>query len=426
MPDPLWPSSPPEVNYIRLAGPGAAGTGTMLANAAAWQALMASNEAASSVSAVNTAATAIDFEGLAGTASAATATGLNTSLQLLAGWAQEKVPIAASAVSAYETAVSAMIPAEVAAANRTAQAADVAMNPMVLGALTPAIVALDTEYFGEFWPQNASAGAAYGAALTAMLPALAVPPPIAPPGANPAAPAGSAAAVTQATGEAVGQGALKKTGEAAQLLTSGAGSPTEQIGQMASTMMQPLQSAMQPLMGMFQAPMQAFQSLSSLPQSMMGQLGGFSQAATASEAQIPSAMLAAAGGSGAGLAGAAGSVGAGAGAGGAAAGIGGAVGAGAGGLGGSVGAPAAALTSFTRPVSSFAPEGGGRPAGLPAGLLSTSELRGPTASGAGGPMPISPAQAGMLGHGKGENSKADVAVARIVLTSDREPPGSSG
>ena len=425
MPDPLWPSTPPEVNYIRLAGPGAAGTGTTLANAAAWQALMASNEAAASVSTVNTVTTALDFEGLAGTSSAATATGLNTSLQLLAGWAQEKAPIAASAVSAYETAVSAMIPAEIAAANRTAQAADVAMNPMVLGALTPAIVALDTEYFGEFWPQNASAGAAYGAALTAMLPALALPPPIAPPGANPAAPAGSAAAITEATGEAVGQGALKKTSEAAQLLTSGAGSPTEQIGQMASTMMQPLQSAMQPLMGMFQAPMQAFQSLSSLPQSMMGQLGGLSQTGMASEAQIPSAMLAAAGGSGTGLAGAAGSVGAGSvGAGAGAAGLGGAVSAGAGGLGGGVGAPAAALSSFTRPVSSFAPESGGRPAGLPNGLLSASELRSPTTSGAGGPMPISPAQAGMLGHGKGENAKDEVALARIVLTPNRNATGS--
>ena len=381
---------------------------------------MAGNEGAASVSSINTATTALNFAGLAGTASAATATGLNTSLHLLAAWAQEKAPIAASAVSAYETAVSTMIPAEVSVANRTAQAADVAMNPMVLGALTPAIVALDTEYFGEFWPHNASAGAAYGSALFALVPALVVPPPLAPPGASPAAPAGSAAAVAQAAGEATGQGALKQSGRAATLLTDGAGSSTEQIGQMASTMMQPLQSAMQPLMGMFQAPMQAFQSLSSLPQSMMGQLGGLSQAGVASEAQIPSAMLAAAGGPGAGLAGAAGSVGAGAGA----AGLGGAVGAGAGGLGGGAGAPAAALTSFTRPVSSFAPENGGRPAGLPNGLLSASELRGPTTSGAGGPMPISPAQAGMLGHGKGENAKDDVALARIVLTSDRDTSGS--
>ncbi len=427
MPDPSWPTLPPEANYLRLVGPGAAGTGTTLASGAAWQALMASNEAAASVSTVNTVATALDFEGLAGTASATTATGLNTSLHLLAAWAQEKAPIAASAVTAYETAVSAMIPAEVATANRTAQAADVAMNPMVLGALTPAIVALDTEYFGEMWPQNAGAGTAYGAALAALLPALAVPPPLAPPGANPAAPAGSAAAVAQAAGETTGQAALKQSSEAAQLLTGSTGSSTEQIGQMASTMMQPLQSAMQPMMGMFQAPMQAFQSMSSLPQSMMGQLGSLTQGATASEAQIPSAMLAAAGGPGAGLAGAAGSVGAGGGAGAAIAGAGGMAGAGAGGLGGGVGAAGAAapLSSFTRPVSSFAPEGGGRPAGPANGLLSASELRGPTASGGGGAMPVSPAQAGMLGHGKGDNAKDDVALARIVLASDRGTPESS-
>jgi PPE-repeat protein len=411
MPDPSWPSSPPEVNYLRLAGAGAAGTGTTLANAAAWQVLVASNEAAASVSSVNTAATALDFEGLAGTSSAVTATALNTSLHLLSAWAQEKVPIATSAVSAYEAAVSAMIPAEVSAANRAAQAADVAANPSVFGALTPSIVALDTAYFGEFWPQNAGAGAAYGAALAALVPALAVPPPVAPLGANPAAPAGSVAAVAQVVGETAGQQTLKQTSDAAELLTRGADSSTEQIGQMASTMMQPLQSALQPLTGMFQAPMQAFQGLASLPQSMMGQLGGLSQSAMASDAQIPAAMMAA-GGPGAGLVGAAGSAG-------------GGVGAGAGGLGGGVGAPASALSSFTRPVNSFAPEGAGRPARLPAGLLSASELRGPTTSAAGAGMPIAPAQAGMLGHGKGENDKDDVNLARIVLTSDRSTPASS-
>lgn len=99
------------------------------------------------------------------------------------------------------------------------------------------------------------------------------------------------------------------------------------------------------------------------------------------------------------------------------------VGAGAAGLGGAAGAAGAPLSSFTRPVSSFAPEGGGRPAGLATGLLSASELRGPTASG-GGAMPISPAQAGMLGKGKGENAKDDVAMARIVLTSGRGTPES--
>ena len=43
-------------------------------------------------------------------------------------------------------------------------------------------------------------------------------------------------------------------------------------------------------------------------------------------------------------------------------------------------------------------------------------------------MPISPAQAGMLGHGKGENAenaKADVSLARIVVPSGRATPESS-
>ena len=45
----------------------------------------------------------------------------------------------------------------------------------------------------------------------------------------------------------------------------------------------------------------------------------------------------------------------------------------------------------------------------------TTELRGPTASGMGGGMPVSPAHAGMLAHGKGDDSKTEVAHARIVV-----------
>ena len=74
---------------------------------------MGSHELAFSLSTLNTAVTALNFEGVGGLSSATAVTGLNTALQLLAGWVQEKPPIAASAVSAYETAVSAMIPAEV-------------------------------------------------------------------------------------------------------------------------------------------------------------------------------------------------------------------------------------------------------------------------------------------------------------------------
>lgn len=86
MPDPAWPSLPPEANYLRLVGPGAAGTATTMANAVAWEVLAASHEAAFSLSTLNAAVTAVDFEGIGGVSSAATVGGLNTSLQLLAGW----------------------------------------------------------------------------------------------------------------------------------------------------------------------------------------------------------------------------------------------------------------------------------------------------------------------------------------------------
>ena len=403
MPDPAWPSSPPEANYLRLVGSGAAGTATTLASAAAWEALMASNEIAASVSTLNTAATALNFEGLGGAASAGTATGLNTALQLLAGWAQEKPPIAATAVAAYETAVSAMIPAAVSLANRAEQAADVAMNPLVLGALTPAIVALDLEYFGEFWPHNASAGAAYGSALTALLPALAVPPPLAPPGASPAAPAAAAAAVAETAGQAAAGEAMKESGQAAKLAGDGTAAPVEAAGQLASSMAQPMQSAVQPLMGMFQAPMQAVQGLSSLPQSMLGQLAGIAGAGLDDDAELPAAMLPAAG---------------------VPVGIGGGAGAGIGALGGAVGGvgggvPGAGLTSYTRPTSTFEPETSGRPVSLKAGLLSASDLRGPTTTTGPGPVPVSPAQAGMLGNSKGDNNKDEIQHARILHAGDR-------
>jgi PPE-repeat protein len=410
MPDPAWPSSPPEANYLRLVGSGAAGTATTLASAAAWQALVATNEVAASASTLNTAATALSFEGVGGLASATTATGLNTSLHLLAAWAQQKPPIAASAVAAYETALSSMIPAEVSLANRAEQAADVALNPLVLGALTPAIVALDLIYFGEHWPHNASAGAAYGAALTALLPALAVPPPLAPPGASSAAPVAAAAAVAETAGQTAAGEAMKQSGEIAKVAVNGTAAPTEvagQVGQLASSMMQPLQSTIQPLTGMFQAPTQALQSLSGLSQSALGQVNGPAGTSASGDIGLPAAMLAAPGtpgvlgtaGGGSGLVGGPG--------------VGSVGGAGVG------GAPGSGLTSYTRPTSTFAPEHSGRPAGLNAGLLSTADYRGLTTTAGSGPVPVSPAHTGMLGQGKAGGVKEDVAHARIVVPESR-------
>lgn len=407
MPDPTWPSSPPEANYLRLVGPGAAGIATTVASGAVWQALTISDELAFSASVINTSRTAVDFEGVGGVSSTAAIAGLNAALQVLAGWAQEKPPIAGSAVAAYETAVSTMIPAEVSLANRAEQAANVAINPLVFGALTPAIVALDTEYFGEHWPHNASAGIAYGAALTALTTALAVPPPLSPAGASPAAPATAAAAVAQTAAQTAAGEAMKQSAQLTKSVGDGAAIPAGvagQAGQVASMMAQPAQAMIQPVLGMFGVPMQAFEGMAGLPQS----LGGTRGSHIFGDEQIPAPLLTGTGmpSVGAGGAGVVGSV----------------AGGGVSGLAG--GAPGAGLTSYTRPASTFTSENSGRPAALKTGLLSTAEFRGPTTTGVGGALPVSPAYAGA--PGKGPANKDGVTHARVIIGPGRRSDNRTG
>lgn len=402
MPDPLWPSSPPEANHMRLVGPGAAGVATTTASCAVWQALMVSDEVAFSVSTLNTAVTAADFEGVGGLSSATTVTGLNAALQMLAGWVQEKPPVAASAVSAYQTAVSSMIPAEVAIANRTEQAANVALNPLVLGALTPAIVALDAAYFGEYWPHNAAVGIAYGAALAALSAALVVPPPLSSLGASPAAPAAAAAAVAQAAGQAAAGEAMQQSAQAANLAGEGTAMPaaaTAQVGQAAAMISQPLQamSAAQPVTGMFQAPGQALGSLAGLPQVFGGALATGGLDDPVDGAYLPPALLGAPGMSSPGSA----------------AGIAPLPGGGSVGGPGVGGIPGAGLTSYHRPASSFAPETAGRPAPLKTGLLSAAEFHGPT--GLGTPLPVSAAHPGMQAPGRSPGDREGVTQARVLI-----------
>jgi len=395
MPDPSWPGLPPEVNYLRLVGPGAAGIATTTASALAWQAVAAGNEVASSQSILNTAVTALNFEGVGGTSSRAAITGLNSWLQLLAAWAQAKPPVVASAAAAYEAAVSAMIPAEISIANRTEQAANVAMNPAVFGALTPAIVALDAVYFGEHWPHNSGIGVAYGAALAALAATLAIPPPLSPPGETGVAPLTAAAAVAQATGSAVAVEALGGSGQ----VGGGTAVPTA-AAQSGQAVMQPVQAALgalQPVLGMFQIPMQAAQAMAGLPQSAAGLLG---TPPGGTEHGAPT-----------GAPGGAVSIGAG----------GGAVGIGAG--GGAGGLPTSGITSYSRPASTFAPENAGRPAGQNGVGPGAAEWRGPTTTGGG--LPMGPAGAGMLARGK-EAGEQDYGLRARVVTDRVVTAGNAG
>ena len=411
MPDPAWPTLPPEANYLRLAGPGAAGTATTVASAVAWQALMVSNEVALALSTLNTSVTALNFEGVGGLSSATAITGLNTALQLLAGWVQAKPPVLASAVAAYEAALSSMIPAEICIANRVEQAADVAINPAVLGALTPAIVALDTEYFGEHWPHNASVGVAYGSTLSALAATLAIPPPISPPGASTTAPVTAAAAVAQTSGRAAAEATLN--GPAAKSVIGASAVPTEVLGQVGQTMTQPIQGAlgsMQSAMGMFQTPVSALQSLASMPQSMIGSPRGTGLETDPGDIPLSAAVLlggsAPIGEAGAGATGT------------------GTVGTGTVGTGGVAipsGVSGPGLTSYARPASSFAPEAAGRPTGLKTGLLSAAEFHGGTTMGSGGPVPVSAGQSGLLGRGKEVGDRDDGPRARIVAGARPRP-----
>lgn len=384
MPDPRWTGPPEVVAAIFEAGSPA----SVIANSAVWVTETANNEVSAGLSTLNTLATQAQWQGVGSTASTVAAAGLNAGLQTLVGWTAEKINVTQAAVEAFMLARSSVIPSMVSQTNRDEWTVLNATN--WFGRNTPGIVERDGEYFGEHWPHNSGVGWAYSGALTALIAALAVPPPIAPMGASPAAPAAAAEAVAQATAQTGMQSAVQASGQAAQSAGQGAAGPAEATGQLSSLMQQPMQmlsGATEPLKEMLQAPMQAMQGVTSLPQGMMQAFGGmFPSAGTPSAAAVAEPAVAA-GGSAAG-----------------------------GGIGAASGFPGAGLTSYTRPTSSFEPEAGGKPAGLRAGVLNAAEVRGPTVSTGGTPVPMTPA--GMLARGEaGKEADKDVARARVVIDS---------
>ncbi|AQT82227.1 hypothetical protein B1R94_27725 [Mycolicibacterium litorale] len=273
--DPGWTIRTPEENALIFeVAPGPAAT---IANGLAWSAEAANIAASVAVSAVNTVGTLAEWQGAGAVASGTSATMLNTSDTLRQSWAEAKVPIAAAAVDAFGAARSAVIPSAVSTENRTECAFDIGINPLTLWQLSPRIAELELEYYGEHWPQNTSVGLAYAAALSALTAALAVPPPLAPMAASPGAPAAAAAAVSQSAVTDGASVAMRESAQAAQSATQGAsqaaGAPSDMASQMSS-MMQPVQSLTQMVPQALQAFPQAFQGLASMPQSMMGSLGG--------------------------------------------------------------------------------------------------------------------------------------------------------
>jgi hypothetical protein len=376
MPDPRWTGPPEVVAAIFEAGSPA----SVIANNAVWVAETANNELSAGLSTVNTVATQAQWQGVGSAASTVAATGLNAGLQTLVGWTAEKINVTQAAVEAFMLARSSVIPSMVSQTNRDEWTVLNATN--FFGQNTPGIVERDLEYFGEHWPHNSGVGWAYSATLSALIAALAVPPPVAPMGASPAAPAAAAEAVAHAAA----QTGLQASSQAGQTAGQSTASPAEATGQLSSLMQEPMQlvsGATAPLKEMLQAPMQAMQGVTSLPQGMMQAFGGmFPAAGTPSAAAVGEPVMAAAGGSAGG------------------------------GVGAPGGFPGAGLTSYTRPTSSFEPEAGGKPASLRAGVLNAAEVRGPTASTGGAPLPMT----GMLARGgEGKDADKDVPRARVVV-----------
>src|ERR1700744_1720338 len=273
MADPGWAARTPEDNDLLLKAGAGAGVLTHLANQTAWTTLAATHHASGVASAINTAATSASWLGAGSAASAANVTALNASLHGLAGWVDVKPAVVSTAISAYQTANTAMRPAPECIANRDEWGVDNGINPSVLWSLTPRIVSLDVQYFGVMWPNNSAVGASYGAILNGLSESLAIPPPLATMGASPAAPAQAASAIGEAAGQTAAGDGMRAAMQGAQTGTQGAGqaaSGGQDFAGQAGSLMQPVQQLMGAVPQVMQAPMQMMQAPMSAIQPLMG------------------------------------------------------------------------------------------------------------------------------------------------------------
>ena len=155
---------PPEINSGRMYV--GAGSGPMLAAAAAWDSLAADlQSAASSYGSTVEGLVAGAWTGPSSMTMAAAASPFVTWVSGAAAQAEEAAAQAKLAAGAYETAFAATVPPPIIAANRALLAALIATN--ILGQNTPAIAATEAHYL-EMWAQDAAAMYAYaGSSSTA-------------------------------------------------------------------------------------------------------------------------------------------------------------------------------------------------------------------------------------------------------------------
>ncbi|MEB3981803.1 PPE domain-containing protein [Mycobacterium sp. 663a-19] len=189
---------PPEINSGRMyAG---AGSGPMLAAAAAWDTLAAElHAAASSYQSVLSGLIAGPWLGPSSASMAAAAATTAAWMNATAAQAEQTGAQAKMAAAAYESAFADTVPPPVIAANRAQLATLVATN--LLGQNTPAIAATEAEY-AEMWARDAAA--MYGYALSSAAATTLSPFTEPPRTTSPAAGADQATAVGQSTGTAAG------------------------------------------------------------------------------------------------------------------------------------------------------------------------------------------------------------------------------
>jgi len=189
---------PPEINSGRMyAG---AGSGPMLAAAAAWDTLAAElHSAASSYQSVMSGLIAGPWLGPSSVSMAAAAAASTAWMNATAVQAEQTAAQAKVAAAAYETAFADTVPPPVIAANRSLLATLVASN--IFGQNTPAIATTEAEY-AEMWAQDA--GAMYGYAASSASATTLSPFTQPPQTTNQSGVADQAAAVGQSTGTAAG------------------------------------------------------------------------------------------------------------------------------------------------------------------------------------------------------------------------------
>ncbi|OMC20876.1 PPE family protein [Mycobacterium colombiense] len=188
---------PPEVNSGRMyLGPG---PGTLLAAAAAWDALAAElSVAAAGYEAVITTLTS-DWLGPTSMSMAAAVAPYVLWLRATAEQCEQSGLQAGAAAAAYETAYAMTVPPPLIAANRAQLMTLVATN--FVGQNTPAIMATEAQY-GEMWAQDAAAMYGYAASSATASTFSAFPPP--PQTTNPGGMTGQAGAVAHAAAAQAG------------------------------------------------------------------------------------------------------------------------------------------------------------------------------------------------------------------------------